>query len=187
MLLIYSNEGKFTSIFSTNVLGTCVIILIMKEVILHTVSICLYTYERGKAGVKLLSLTHLQTKAPNEADMTPGLFVGCLTSQQHASASQGRVTPGFRTEHFCSPTNVSKPLTNMSWPGPDFARHTHRLTFGAMMGLKYFLARLSVAMGNITSVISKSVSPLVKVKYVLPIREVCFQNVFLLAFSVYLV
>ena len=46
---------------------------------------------RGEeAGVKLL--THLRTKAPNEADMTTE----------------------FRTENFSSPTNVSKSVTNVS-------------------------------------------------------------------------
>ena len=44
----------------------------------------------GEAGVKLL--THLRTKAPYEADMTPE----------------------FRTENFSSPTNVSKSVTNAS-------------------------------------------------------------------------
>ena len=64
--------------------------LIMIEVILLTVSSYSYTYERGEAGVKLL--THLQTKAPYEADMTPE----------------------FPTENFSSPTNVSKSVTNTS-------------------------------------------------------------------------
>ena len=44
----------------------------------------------GEAGVKLL--THLRTKAPYEADMTPE----------------------FPTENFSSPTNVSKSVTNAS-------------------------------------------------------------------------
>ena len=43
-----------------------------------------------EAGVKLL--THLQAKAPYEADMTPE----------------------FRTENYSSPTNFSKSLTNVS-------------------------------------------------------------------------
>ena len=57
--------------------------LIMIEVILQTVSGCSFTYERGEAGVKLL--THLRTKAPYEADMNPE----------------------FPTENFSSPTNVN--------------------------------------------------------------------------------
>ena len=44
----------------------------------------------GEAGVKLL--THLRTKAPYEADMTPE----------------------FPTENLSSPTNVSKSVTNAS-------------------------------------------------------------------------
>ena len=44
----------------------------------------------GEAGVKLL--THLRTKAPNEADMTPE----------------------FPTENLSSPKNVSKSVTNAS-------------------------------------------------------------------------
>ena len=62
----------------------------MIEVILQTVSGYSYAYERGEADVKLL--THLRTKTPNEADMTPE----------------------FRTENFSSPTNVSKSVTNAS-------------------------------------------------------------------------
>ena len=46
----------------------------------------LYTYERWEAGVKL------PAKAPYEADMTPE----------------------FRTENFCSPTNFIKSHTNVS-------------------------------------------------------------------------
>ena len=46
----------------------------------------------GEAGVKLLSLTHLRTKAPYEADMTPE----------------------FPTENFSSRTNVSTSVTNAS-------------------------------------------------------------------------
>ena len=64
--------------------------LIIKEVILETVSGYSYTYERGEAGVNLL--THLRTKAPYEADMTPE----------------------FRSENFSSPTNVRKSVTNAS-------------------------------------------------------------------------
>ena len=63
---------------------------IIIEVILQTVSGYSYTYERGKAGVKLL--THIRTKAAFEADLTPE----------------------FRTENLSSPTNVSKSVTNAS-------------------------------------------------------------------------
>ena len=55
-----------------------------------TVSGYSYTYERGEAGVNLL--THFRTKAPYKADMTSE----------------------FPTENFSSPTNVSKSVTNAS-------------------------------------------------------------------------
>ena len=44
-----------TNIFSINVFGSCVVMLIIIEVILWTVSGYSYTYEWGEAGVKLLT------------------------------------------------------------------------------------------------------------------------------------
>ena len=89
------------NIFSINVFDSCVVMLIMIEVICRLL-VATHTLTNGgrwgggwrggggEADVKLL--THLRTKAPYEADMTPE----------------------FPTENFSSPTNVSKSVTNAS-------------------------------------------------------------------------